>query len=593
MNPVEEIKQRVDIVDVISESVSLQKSGRNYRALCPFHAEKAPSFFVFPDRGTWHCFGGCATGGDVFAFVMKKENLDFSGALRVLAERAGISLGRKTGAAEETEKDRLRQANEAAALFFQHALLNTQAGAAALNYLTLRGIDRQTAEAFQLGYAPDSWDALREHLKGRGFSEDELLKAGLLVEGEKGAYDRFRQRATIPIRDERGRAVGFGSRSLPSESVDGEPEGPKYLNTPQTPIFDKGAILFGLDRAAEHIRRSDLAVIVEGYMDVIAAHQHGNLNVVASMGTALTERQLGLLRRLTENIVLAFDPDQAGGTARDQGGHKGIVQATRDRNDPDGWVAVSVFRRELGEHLRRIILPRGHDPDEIIRADPEEWRRLVREAKPLGTDPVMDSVLRPIGDRQKRARTARGGETTEEKADLSKAEETCLALLIRYPGLRGQGVTLVEDVFVGTENRQIFEAWRRSAPEDDLGQALPEELRPHLERIVARELPAHEPTRAEDAFASCTERLKERKIRDEKRAINPEITEKEQRLGATRLVERARKQMAGEAPPQDLPEDETADVEIVVRDTEAGLKLHEKRELASGGKNPRKEQQHI
>ena len=210
MNPVEEIKQRLDIVDIISESVSLQRSGRNYRALCQFHPEKAPSFFVFPDKGTLHCFGGCATGGDVFSFVMKKENLDFSGALRVLAERAGISLGRKGAAPEETEKDRLRQANEAAALFFQHALLNTQAGADALAYLTMRGIDRQTAESFQLGYAPDTWDALKEHLKGRGFNEGELLTAGLLVEGEKGPYDRFRQRATIPIRDERGRTVGFG-----------------------------------------------------------------------------------------------------------------------------------------------------------------------------------------------------------------------------------------------------------------------------------------------------------------------------------------------------------------------------------------------
>ena len=299
MNPVEEIKQRLDIVDVVSESVSLQRSGRNYKALCPFHAEKAPSFYVFPDKGTWHCFGGCATGGDVFAFVMKKEDLDFSGALRVLADRAGISLGRKSGAAEETEKDRLRQANEAAALFFQHALLNTQAGASALDYLTMRGIDRQTAEAFQLGYAPDSWDALREHLKGRGFSEGELLKAGLLVEGDKGrlrslppARHDTDSRRTRTRPSDSARACYPLTRAMTTKRPRRSRKGPKYLNTPQTPIFDKGAILFGLDRAAEHIRRSDLAVIVEGYMDVIAAHQHDNLNVVASMGTALTERQL-------------------------------------------------------------------------------------------------------------------------------------------------------------------------------------------------------------------------------------------------------------------------------------------------------------
>ncbi|MGD0766512.1 MAG: DNA primase, partial [Dehalococcoidia bacterium] len=320
MNPSEEIKQRLDIVDVISESVSLQRAGRNFKAVCPFHVEKTPSFFVFPDRGTWHCFGACATGGDIFAFVMKKENLDFAGALRLLAERAGIGLGRKSAVAEETERDRLRKANEAAALFFQNAL-GTRAGESALDYMTMRGIDRETAQSFRIGYAPDSWDALREHLKGRGFSEAELVKAGLLVEGERGLYDRFRHRLVVPISDERGRTVGFGSRILPSEaSTSADSDGPKYLNTPQTPIFDKGAVLYALDRALEHIRRADLAVIVEGYMDVIAAHQHGNGNVVASMGTALTERQFSLLRQLTENIVLAFDPDLAGQAAGERGG---------------------------------------------------------------------------------------------------------------------------------------------------------------------------------------------------------------------------------------------------------------------------------
>ena len=555
MNPVEEIKQRLDIVDIISESVSLQRSGRNYRALCPFHPEKAPSFFVFPDKGTWHCFGGCATGGDVFSFVMKKENLDFSGALRVLAERAGISLGRKGAAPEETEKDRLRQANEAAALFFQHALLNTQAGADALAYLTMRGIDRQTAESFQLGYAPDTWDALKEHLKGRGFNEGELLTAGLLVEGEKGPYDRFRQRATIPIRDERGRTVGFGSRILATASA-AEPEGPKYLNTPQTPIFDKGAILFGLDRAAEHIRRADVAVIVEGYMDVIAAHQHGNLNVIASMGTALTERQLALLRRLTENIVLAFDPDSAG-------------QAASERGD--------VVAQRMGAQIRVMKLPDGRDPDEIIRADPDAWRRLVVEAEaPKAFSAAIIQATPTEHGRRTTTRRRTQPAVEEEKVDLSKGEETCLALLVRYPNLRGQGMALSEELFVGTENRQVFEAWRGNGVEDDLAQALPEELRPHLERIVGRDLPPYDPAQAEHALATCTERLKKGKIRDEKRARNSEIAEKEQRLGSGLLVERARKLMAGEAPSPDLPEDETADAEIVVWDMEAGLELHEK-----------------
>ncbi len=552
MDAIEEIKQRVDIVDLISESVPLTRSGRNYRALCPFHAEKEPSFYVFPDNGIWRCFGGCATGGDIFAFVMKKENLDFSGALRVLADRAGITLGRKSVVAEETQKDRLRQANEAAALFFQHALLNTQAGGGALNYLTLRGIDRQTADAFHLGYAPDSWDALREHLKGRGFSEAELLRGGLLVEGDRGPYDRFRQRVTIPIHDERGRTVGFGSRIIPAEGA-GEAEGPKYLNTPQTPIFDKGNILFGLDRAAEHIRRSDLAVIVEGYMDVIAAHQHDNLNVVASMGTALTERQLGLLRQLTENIVLAFDPDSAGRAASERG---------------------DLVAQRMGARIRVMKLPKGRDPDEIIRADPEAWRRFVIEAeapKPFSAAAFQST---PTEHGRRTSAKRKSGPQDEEKVDLSRGEETCLALLFRYPTLRSQGLALDDDLFFGSENKQIFAAWRESQSDADLIAVLPEELRPHFERIVGREMPPYAVEQAERALATCTAHLKRGKIKDEKRAGDSEIAEREQRLGSNRLAERAQRVIQGEALIQDLPDDETAGVQALVRDMEAGLELH-------------------
>ena len=559
MNPIEEIKQRLDIVDVIGESVNLHKAGRNYRALCPFHVEKEPSFYVFPDRATWHCFGGCSTGGDVFSFVMKKENVDFTGALRLLAERAGISLGKKSRAAEETDQDRLRQANESAALFFQHALLNTQRGLKALDYLSLRGIDRQTAEAFQLGYAPDSWDALREHLKGRGFGEGELLRAGLLVEGEKGLYDRFRHRAVIPIRDGQGRAVGFGSRKLPAEDGEeptGDSESPKYLNTPQTPIFDKGTILFGLDRAAESIRRADVAVIVEGYMDVIAAHQHGNGNVVASMGTALTERQLGPLRRLTENIVLAFDPDTAG-------------QAASERGD--------LVAQRLGVNVRVMKLPKGRDPDEIIRADPDGWRRLVIEAeapKAFSSERIQ-STPTEHGRRTKARRSAGNGD--EERVDASKAEEVCLALLIRYPHLREQGLALDGELFVRTENRQVFEAWRALALGGSLADAVAGELLPHLARVATRDLPPFDPAQAEKALQTCAERLKRSKIKTERAFISLEIAEKEQRLGARRLLEHARKLMEGEAPPQDLPEDETDDARIIVRDMEAGLELHERK----------------
>ena len=566
MNPVEEIKRRLDIVEIIGESVNLQRSGRNYKAVCPFHAEKTPSFYVFPDKGTWHCFGGCATGGDIFSFVMRRDDIDFAGAVRLLAERAGVST-RRSEAVERTQRDRLRQANESTALFFQHGLYGSQAGQTALDYLTMRGVDRQTAEAFQLGYAPDSWDALREHLKGRGFIEPELLQAGLLVEAEnadgagKRCYDRFRHRLVVPIKDERGSIIGFGSRSLVDarHSVPGQSEtpstidadSPKYVNTPQTPIFDKGAILYGLDRAMEQIRRSDLAVIVEGYMDVIAAHQHGYTNVVASMGTALTERQLGSLRRLTENVVLAFDPDSAG-------------RAASERGDQ--------VARQLGIQIKVMRLPKGRDPDELIRADPEKWPRLVTgaEVRELFRSQQVQSVPTEHGRRVSKDKATKGNE--EERVDTGKAEETCLALILRHPQLKSQGLALSDDIFTVAANRQLFQTWRDS-PESDLMETLPEELQPQLERILTRDLPPFDPQQAEQALSTCTSRLKKGKLRLRKTVSSQNIAEKEQKLGAERLLEQALKEIKGEASPQDLPEDESA---VLMRDMEAGLELHDK-----------------
>lgn len=564
MNPSEEIKQRLDIVDVIGETASLHKAGRNYKALCPFHTEKTPSFFVFPDRQSWHCFGACSTGGDIFAFVMKKNDLDFSGALRLLAERAGITLRQKAIAAEKKERERLWLANEAAVTFFQHALLNTQAGEPALNYLAMRGIDRETAEAFQLGYSPDSWDALREHLKGRGFGEAELLQAGLLVESEHGLYDRFRNRVIFPIRDERGRVAGFGSRSLVVATLD-PPEGgvqaassddsPKYVNTPQTPIFDKGNILYGLDRAKEHIRRSDLAVVVEGYMDVIAAHQHENGNVVASMGTALTERQVNLLRQLTENLVLAFDPDEAGRTASERG--------TR--------VAY-----ELGANIRVLQLPAGQDPDQIIRSSPQEWRSLVAEAKPLRMiERTTETISRTTARRSRDiGSTGNQGAGREAMIDSGKGEELCLALLLRYPELRPQGLTLTDDYFVTIPNRQLFQAWRETAEGDTLRSILPEELHSHLEQIAGKDL-AQYAAQAERVLADCIRRIEQRKLREAKIASTHALEEVEEQRGAVRVASSSYKVVSQGSRLEDLPEDETLQASIAVHDMKTGREMHE------------------
>jgi DNA primase catalytic core len=562
MNPSEEIKQRLDIVDVISETVNLQRAGRNFKALCPFHPEKTPSFFVFPDRQSWHCFGACSTGGDIFAFVMRRHDVDFSGALRLLAERAGITLRQKSSTAGKMQKERLWLANEAAVTFFHHALLNTQAGEPALDYLAMRGIDRETAQDFQLGYGPDSWDALREHLKGRGFSEAELLQAGLLVESEHGLYDRFRNRVIVPIRDEQGRVAGFGSRSLPAAKQGppesgvegaGDDDSPKYLNTPQTPIFDKGAILYGLDRAKEHIRRSDLAVIVEGYMDVIAAHQHENGNVVASMGTALTERQVSLLRQLTENFVLAFDPDEAGRLASERG---------------------TQVAYELGAIIRVLQLPPGQDPDEIIRSSPETWRRLVAEARPLLMMEPAEGTARPAAARPIRSASRPGGAAAEENAvDLGKREEVCLALLIRHPELRQQGLELADDSFLMTQNSQVFQAWREAAEAETLKERLPEELHPHLEHILSKNLAPYA-AQAERVLSSCIRQIKRRKLKEAKTATSYTIAEMEQELGAARLVGSAHKQLYEGGLSGDLSEDEALPASVVVRDMEAGRELH-------------------
>ncbi|MFN2245174.1 MAG: DNA primase, partial [Anaerolineae bacterium] len=272
MSVVDEIKDRLDIVEVIQSYVPLKKAGRNYKGLCPFHAEKTPSFVVFPDSGTWHCFGACGTGGDVFSFVMQQENLDFGEALQTLARRAGVELESRSPQAAEAEKrlDLLRQINQAAATYFHHLLLNSDEAARARAYLEKRGLTHETIERFQVGYSLDQWDVLLRYLTSKGYTPADLHEVGLIVEREdkSGYYDRFRGRVVFPIRDHRGKVLGFGARAM----GDGQP---KYINSPQTPLFDKSSVLFGLDQAKAGIRTAGEAVIVEGYMDVLMAHQHG------------------------------------------------------------------------------------------------------------------------------------------------------------------------------------------------------------------------------------------------------------------------------------------------------------------------------
>ncbi len=309
MSQIDEIKSRLDIVELIGETVKLRRTGRNYAGLCPFHSEKTPSFIVSPERQTWRCFGQCNEGGDIFKFVMKKEGWDFKEALRYLAQRAGVQLEayRAEKPEEKEAHERLRGLLEAAVTFYRHHLA-APAGKSVLDYLhQKRGLTDATIETFGLGYAPPGWDNALEYFRSQGYQEQELLEAGLVSQREAGGFvDRFRNRLMIPIRDESGRICGFGARILDPNDY------PKFLNSPETALFSKSRLLYGLDRARKAIRAADQVVIVEGYLDVIALHQAGFENVVSPMGTALTEHQLRLLKRFSRRIVLALDPDAAG-----------------------------------------------------------------------------------------------------------------------------------------------------------------------------------------------------------------------------------------------------------------------------------------
>ncbi len=380
MGVVDEIKNRIDIVDFISGYVPLKKAGRNYKGLCPFHSEKTPSFIVFPDSQSWHCFGACSTGGDIFTFLMKRENLDFGEALRILAARAGVQLEPVTPAkaAEQEQEERLFAINAAAAEYFHDLLLSSAQAEHARAYLEKRGVTPESWRAFQLGYSLNDWHALQNHLRGRGFRHEDVAEVGLIIqrEGGEGYYDRFRGRLMFPICDIRGRVIGFGGRVLDASE-------PKYMNSPQSPIFDKGSVLYGIDLARGPIRSLNQVIIVEGYMDVIMAHQHGITNVVASMGTALTETQLRTLSRLTKRFALALDSDAAGSAATLRGLETARAALDREVKPVPIGPGLIRFESSLKVDLRIVTLPPGKDPDEIIRESREAWDTLLAQAIPL------------------------------------------------------------------------------------------------------------------------------------------------------------------------------------------------------------------
>ena len=381
----DQIKDRIDVVEFISAYVPLRKTGRNFVGFCPFHSNtRTPAFYVFPDTQSYHCFG-CKASGTVFDFLMQREGLEFRDALEQLARRAGVQLRERTE--QDEQQDRLRtrllEINAAAAAFFHHLLVKSPRGEAARAYVAKRQIDAATTEAFQLGYGPGDWGALLAYLTDRkGFEPEEIEAAGLIIKHEtRGYYDRFRDRLMFPIRSLKGEVIAFGGRAL------GDAQ-PKYMNSPQTPLFDKSRVLYGLDLARDAIRSSDATVIVEGYVDVIIAHQHGFRNVVAPLGTALTADHVGAVKKLARSVFLALDADAAGIKATLKGVQ--TLQENLDGRDvpvptPQGFIR---WERELETEIRIIALPDGKDPDEVIQANPDQWRALM-----AGARPVMDFYI--------------------------------------------------------------------------------------------------------------------------------------------------------------------------------------------------------
>ena len=363
---------------MVGETVQLKKAGTTYKGLCPFHGEKTPSFTVTPSRDSWKCFG-CGLGGDVFSFVMQRDGVPFPDALRTLAAKAGVEIDERTKR-EDAHRARLREVLETAIAFYHQVLTATKMGEPALAYLHDRGFSDETIETFQLGWAPDGWDTMsRKLVEKRQIRADELLEAGIASPARSatrgvGVIDKFRNRVLFPIRDQNGAAVGLGGRILGSEGDGGRDTGPKYLNSPGTPLFDKSRTLYLIDKAKSSIRKSGQAVIVEGYTDALMAHQAGFDNVVASLGTALTPGQVGLITRYAKRIALAYDVDAAGQKAGTFG-----VQALQSLI---GQLAATESGIELDE-VRVVRLPDGKDPDEVLRDSPDRWREEVRTAQPI------------------------------------------------------------------------------------------------------------------------------------------------------------------------------------------------------------------
>ena len=559
MASAEDIKGRIDLVEFIGEGVPLKRAGRNFTAPCPFHNERTPSFFVFPDRQSWHCFGACATGGDVYSFVMRRDGVDFGEALRQLAARLGIEVSPSgAGKARQERSKALKEINRSAASYYQAALKRDPAAAEAREYLLQRGIDETATEDFRLGYMPVSGVDLEARLKSDGHDERLWVAAGLFRKRDDGSIGpMFRGRLIIPIQDARSDYIGFGARSLDDST-------PKYINSPQTEVFEKRSVLYGINRAHDSIREIGQVVIVEGYMDVIAAHQNGFENVVASMGTALTENQVVTLRRLANRFVLALDADAAGD------------EATLRSLEGSWHILERPARNAAGPHLTdREDLPRGKDPDDIVRESPETWDQLLIAARPVveyvfeavtsrfdaTTSSGKQAITRRLAPLVKNAPniyeqnarvhrlaqmlhedenvirlalgeglTFRGGRRAKKLAQSRRPgpfeevgretlEEYCLASLLRYPELWGIAQELAPEHFFKGHVKEIFGFAARGVPTEALRDHLDEVLQEEFDRILSYEVQPVSYWEREEGLGECVKRLERRLVLSELEAI--------------------------------------------------------------------------
>jgi DNA primase len=456
-SPIGEIKQKIDIVDLIQEYFPLKQAGVNFKARCPFHQEKTPSFFVSRERQIFHCFGACQTGGDIFKFVMMMEGLEFGDALRFLAKKAGVVL-RRQDPQLQTKRAKLLEILDLSSQFYHQALLKSKSGEAARQYIKERKIDDLICDQFRLGFAPDMWDELYKFLRKKGFKDNDILDSGLVIKKQPQSlnasrytlnadyFDRFRNRLIFSIFDVHNNVVGFGGRILPGGKIFKENEEPaKYINTPQTFVYDKSRVLYGLNFAKQEIRKQKKAIVVEGYMDVITSHQVGVRNVVAASGTALTLSQAQLLKRYCENAVLAFDMDLAGDSATKRGIDLAISS---------------------GLNVKIARVPEGKDPDEFIKtAGKDAWQKVID-----GAISIMDYYFK----------------STFENLDLEKVEnkkkaaEILLPVIAKFPNPIEQThylQKLAKEILVSEEDlRGSFENFKKKIKKYEKGVAKTEDF---------------------------------------------------------------------------------------------------------------------